>query len=88
MVNQIQCMGINMSDWISVEDEMPPIFEETRITFLAIWLDSGEIDGIDWYSYDGEHYWNQNSANRNDFGGKNQMRLFSHWMPMLDAPNE
>lgn len=78
-----------MSEWISVVDELPPNYENTKQTFLAIWLDTGEIDGIEWYSWcGGDSYYNLNSNNLNHFGGEKQMKLFSHWMPMLDAPDE
>ena len=66
-----------MINWISIKDEPPPIGR----SFLAAWVDpEGYIDGVEWYSYDGYNYWNQNSGNLNEFSGKNQLPLFTYWV--------
>lgn len=79
--------------WISVEEEKPPLFQETRQTFLAAWLDpDGEIDGIEWYSWIGaSDYVNQNSGNLNrcgTFGDFNSMPMFHLWMPLPEPPQD
>ena len=77
--------------WISVKDRLPPIFSETRQDFLAAWCDDeGSIDGIEWYSWNGEkwYFWNLNSNNRNELGGR--IPMFDYWMlvPPLEPPKE
>lgn len=81
------------SMWISVEEEKPPLFQETRQTFLAAWLDpDGEIGAVEWYSWTGGYeYWNQNSNNLNSLGtlGKiNSMPMFHLWMPLPEPPQD
>ena len=70
-----------LCEWIPVSKEPPPEFTpENGKSFLAAWFDGDVIDGIEWYTkVDGE-YWNQNSANLNEFDGEGQMKLFTHWM--------
>ena len=75
-----------VSDWISVEDRLPPIFQDKKETFLAAWFDPGDggYDGIEWYSWGGVEgvYMNQNSGNMNRLGGEGNIKMFTYWMPL------
>jgi len=49
--------------------------------FVAAWFDpEGYLDGVEWLTWDGQSYWNLNSNNKNEFGGKKQIQMFTHWM--------
>ena len=82
-----------MLGWISIEEELPPKYTESKLTFLAAWIDDGDVDAVEWYaldhiSEDGGYFWNQNSCNLNHLGnpgkldkdGKRLPKMFTHWM--------
>jgi hypothetical protein len=55
--------------------------------FLAIWEAAGSIDGIELYHYDdGNRFYNHNSGNMNELGGKGQVDMFTRWaeVPKLE----
>jgi hypothetical protein len=73
--------------WIPVSEQLPPIYRDTKKTFLAAWMDDGDYDSIEWYSWDGVEgeYLNLNSNNMN-YLGDDLVSMFTHWQITPEPP--